>query len=262
MDVRDEQAASALRTRALRATAALLALCLLGGLAFLLPWGEPVTFAQGVALHAVSVSEETSRSQPIEVKLTFVSSGPLSNDAKVFLHWSGTNGCQGAFDTAPAKPTRSWQAGETHTHTARLFLPASCAPGEPVSLFAGLYFPASGARLGVTAPESADDRVQIGTSHVVADDPVSDAVVLSGGDFARRALLAPYLSWLPWLAAFALVAAFLYVARGAYQSVDSEPRSEPSRLRLIARALPAVPFLLGLAMVLEFIKDDAYISFR
>ena len=43
---------------------------------------------------------------------------------------------------------------------------------------------------------------------------------------------------------------------------EEEDAGQPLWVRLSPYVLPAIPFVAGILVVLEFIKDDAYISFR
>jgi arabinofuranosyltransferase len=71
--------------------------------------------------------------------------------------------------------------------------------------------------------------------------------------------------WTPWFAAIgvASVVAAVIAAKGLVRlGAASKPRLRSRWLARIALGLPAIPFFLGILAGLEFIKDDAYISFR
>jgi hypothetical protein len=72
-------------------------------------------------------------------------------------------------------------------------------------------------------------------------------------------------SWGPWAWGFAgatAVAAVLFVLRAGQHSADEAGSRVPAWLAWAVLVVPATAFVLGILMVLEFIKDDAYISFR
>jgi len=99
---------------------------------------------------------EVVSGEPIEVTLRFevADDAPaFTEDYLVFLHFlDGRGGLVGATDHAPPTPTRGWRAGETIEYTEGLFAPTSSYVG-PLTLVAGLYSAATGARLPVRGAE-------------------------------------------------------------------------------------------------------------
>jgi 4-amino-4-deoxy-L-arabinose transferase-like glycosyltransferase len=80
--------------------------------------------------------------------------GPVSGDYTVFVHFLGPDGERYAQADGPPlqglQPTTHWLAGETLPDRRALDLPVDLAPGR-YRLVVGLYEPASGDRLPVTA---------------------------------------------------------------------------------------------------------------
>jgi hypothetical protein len=69
--------------------------------------------------------------------------------------------------------------------------------------------------------------------------------------------------WIPWMlavAAAASAAAWILLRRRAEDADPDAADDDP--MRRVVFLAPAIPFVAGILAVLEFIKDDAYISFR
>lgn len=271
MERQEEQHAApdrgGLRRARLRLAACLAAIPALSALVWFAMPGEPVTFGEGVELTATDVSYEVERGTDVQVTLNFLARGPLHDDALVFVHLSGQNGCGVALDTAPVTPTRQWRAGQSYVHGVQVPLPSGCRADQIVELFAGLYFPKTGARLPLLTPKISDSRIRVGATEVVSKIQREGERHLEGAAVAQRAALSRRTAWLPMLI---LLAVALSITAAAWRSgglSQAESRNEPTssgarwRQRLLF-ALPALPFFVGMLMVLEFIKDDAYISFR
>src|SRR5581483_7137841 len=92
---------------------------------------------------------------------------------------------------------------------------------------------------------------------------------LSAGDLHGLTVRGPFRPLMPWLAAVALAAALaggiaFWRRRDPDDAAeDAAPASRAERWqRLAMELLPLIPFVAGILVVLEFVKDDAYISFR
>ncbi|HEY6879403.1 MAG TPA: hypothetical protein VI299_15355, partial [Polyangiales bacterium] len=229
--------------------------------AFVLQGGRTIVFEHGLVLESVSVGEQTYVGGLLPVTLRFVAKGPLPADYAVFVHAEsapGTErGCSLSVDHAPRIPSTRWADGQQIEHLVHLQIPPRCPLGS-LHVRAGLYEPRRGARLAVVAPLVDDDRVFIGAPELVAQ--ASDAVRTdSAASLIRAERLLRLNPWLPWLpvALFAIA----WTALFSWSDPRDGARAMPGWQR-VGYAIPAAVFVLGVLMVLEFVKDDAYISFR
>jgi arabinofuranosyltransferase len=248
---------------------ALLLLLALATLLWQLPWAESVRFAQGVELLSAHVAEQADDAHPLRVRLRLRAEGPLDQDVLVLLHWSGdTLACNGFAQSEPGTPASRWRAGEVQIHEVALPVPERCGLGD-LDLFASLYLKRDGAPLSVLAPHVEHERVLLGTSEVVVAQARAGEHGREGRALARAALFAPIAPWCSWLLGLGAALLLALVVRvGVLPFPEREPAPAPAlpafaaRLSVLLRVLPIALFLAGIALVLEFFKDDAFISLR
>ena len=232
-------------------------------------WGcgsGEIRFDQGLRITSISLPSEAAPGTTEKLSITFAPAGPLKSDAWVFVHVEAQEpNCRVVQDRAPAgarKPTE-WTS-EPFVHEVELTFAQGCKPGR-FNVFAGLYDRASGARLKVEEPDTPDNRVQLGWIDVVAASPDTATRAFSPTAVRFNQLMTVFRPWRGWgggfIAVTALAAVLHLLLRRRTSPSDDQPRTA-SRPQRWAMLLPAVPFFLGILMVLEFVKDDAYISFR
>jgi arabinofuranosyltransferase len=245
--------------RRLRIAAAALTLLALALGASALQTGERIMFEGGVELLSASVGAQTYRGGLLPVTLRFRAAGPLPAAYAVFLHGESPSAreCRVAVDVRPVVPSTRWQRGQRIDHLMHVVFPAHCPLGDVV-IRGGLYDPRRGDRLHVIAPRTAEDSVFVGTSEL-ASMASERSTTRSAAALLRAERLTRLTPWLPWLAAFALAATVTGVWRLAAGDAHAPDKSRWLGPGLL---LPALVFVLGVLMVLEFVKDDAYISFR
>ncbi len=247
--------------------AAILGLLALVGL-FVLRAGNAVRFSTGIELIEITAPNVTAPGRPLHAVVKFRVPGPLPSDHWVFAHLE-TEGahpdphCRVVIDGKPTVPSTKWQAGVVE-QALDITVPAGCT-SDALTLYVGLWDPVSGARMPVRDGASLDNRVAAAFLPIEPDEK-SVPKTISG----RRVvlgiwieLLRPFAVWLS-LFAVAAFAALLVWARGP-AAPSGEPR--PPTLQLPPRtvamlAVPVLLFLAGVFATMEFVKDDAYISYR
>ncbi|MFN2135718.1 MAG: hypothetical protein ACK2UK_07185 [Candidatus Promineifilaceae bacterium] len=126
------------------------------------------TFEQGIHLESMTTGG-LSRGNLLPITLYWTADQPVTSDNMVFVHLVDENGALIAnHDGVPAAgrfPTDSWLPGMVIADDHALAIPHDLAAGR-YELRAGLYDPASGARLGVLALNSepaSGDFVTVGS---------------------------------------------------------------------------------------------------
>ncbi len=226
-----------------------------------------VEFDQGVRLVEATLPRQVSPRDEAALTLRFQPSRPLRGNWWVFLHLeaaqaAGAN-CRVVQDRAPTPPVQAWGA-QSVTHAVTLQMPDTCRPGR-LDLFAGIYERDLGDRLAVRHPRAGDNRVLVGSIDVVAANPDHSPRTITGGDIRGSeytALLTPWKKYLGLLAVAALGAYFLWRRSRSHPADEPAEEKLPLWARRSGLLIPAVAYVLGVMVVLEFIKDDAYISFR
>lgn len=229
--------------------------------------GERILFAQGVELTSAGIGRQTYHGGLLPIHLRFTAAGPLDANYAVFVHVhspvSVPNGCSTSLDGAPSVPSSRWTRGQVIEQTLHVPVAPHCPLGR-LEVRAGLYDPTRGDRLATVEPHVEDNRFFIGSAELVrmaADDGVETNSAAGLLRAERASVLMP---WLPWVLgltlAAALAGAFSLRAPALPQSDGAATSS--ARWTWFGLSLPVVAFVLGILMVLEFVKDDAYISFR
>jgi len=227
----------------------------------------PVQFQGGVELVEAVIPGGAAMGGTLPIDLRYRATAALPADEWVFLHIEAQGehadrNCRMVADRpAPAGLTTQVQAGAVVTHHLDVPVPASCRDSE-FRVLTGFWNAKEGDRLKIVDPPSLDERLHLADIDIGSDaDP--DKHTLSGSAIkrgARLSLVKPFGKWL----AGVLVAAFLAVvfARRIEEKEDVDPKTLPRILQIVALVLPVTLLVLGILVVLEFIKDDAYISFR
>ncbi|MFI5300376.1 MAG: hypothetical protein ACHREM_19995 [Polyangiales bacterium] len=226
-----------------------------------------VHFERGVDLLGVTAPDRIAPGQSIDVTLHLRVAGPLPSNYWFFGHLESSNehgdrNCRTVVDGRPTKPSTQWSSGAVD-QSMRLTLPAQCKSGR-MTLFAGLWDPANGARLKVLAPSSLDQRIDALDLDVVEPSSQPSAPVeRSGRSIALASYSEPFRPLIPWVFAIAFTSALSAALwlRG-HRATTSPPPRHAEAIDTFVYAASALLFLLGILTVLEFIKDDAYISFR
>jgi hypothetical protein len=197
----------------------------------------------------------------------------LTSDYRFFVHVESEGGSLDDFRTGrdgpPEVPTTHW-GDQDIVHTVSIPIAASAAVGR-YPIFVGLYD--HDGRLSVLDPHPPDDRVLAAWLDVVARGADGETRTFTEGQIHQQTALGPFRPLRPWLVAIAVAAAMaMWLAMRRRDTDDETPAARDDEaaandrwsrwLRRLTYLSPALPFVAGILVVLEFIKDDAYISFR
>jgi len=238
------------------------------GLNFLRGASKRILFAQDVQVVSVTLPHEVVPGGSLPLTFRFKPEHPLDADDWVFVHVENdsgqTNPCRMVQDLLPSTPPTKWGTDEVE-HSVTIPVASSCVPGR-FEIYAGLYNRQTQARLKLVDPKVPDNRLHVGSIDIVAEDADGSLRTLKPKDMRAEddwVLIRP---WAPWLLAIGVtgaLAAVLFIRRrGKAEDDESEDHTLSREVRLLSYLVVAVPFFLGVLVVLEFIKDDAYISFR
>ncbi|MGO9714039.1 MAG: hypothetical protein ACLQBL_34610 [Polyangiaceae bacterium] len=232
--------------------------------------GDHVRLAQDVEVAGATVSREVTPGGKIALTLRLKAAHPLDADDWVFVHVESESGdshaCRFTSDRLPSPPPTQWH-DQTIEHTVDLPVDSSCQPGSFV-VYAGLYNRVTGARLPAVDPAIADNRVPVGTTAIVAQDADDRTADFTPRAIRRAVAWVVFLPIVPWVVAVLIASVLAWWAYARRTPEDDEEentskaRPHDPETRWVTYLAPAFPFLLGILVVLEFIKDDAYISFR
>jgi arabinofuranosyltransferase len=240
-----------------------------------------VLFAQDLELTGATVTREVLPGGTATLTLHLHARHALLADDWIFVHLESEGGALDDFravrDAPPdVAPTR-W-GDEDIVHTVSVPIGASAALGR-YPVFVGLYDRAKGSRLEVLEPREPDDRVLAGWVDVVAEDADGSPRTFTEPEIHAQTARGAWRPLTPWLVGAALAAALAaWLAwhprpvdqpAAAAPTVTTTGAAEPATderaarwLRRLVYLIPAIPFVLSILVVLEFVKDDAYISFR
>lgn len=227
----------------------------------------PVQFDRGVQLVEASVPGGAAIGGTLAIDLKFVAAQPLTADHAIFLHIEATGehadrNCRMIADRLVGPGlTTGFQPGQVVTHHVDVPVPSSCREAE-FRMMTGVWNTRDGDRLKILDPQSLDERLHVADITIGSDaDP--EQRVMSGSAVKRHARLSlfrPFGRWLLGLLLGAVLAVFL--AKRIPEKEDVDRHALPRPLQLVALILPTTILVLGILVVLEFVKDDAYISWR
>ena len=233
-----------------------------------------VTFAQGVELTGAEATREVEPGGNVALTLHFHVSHPLPGNEWIFVHLETEAGALDDFravqDQPPTVAPSQWRDQDL-VHTVTIPIAKSAAAGRYV-VYVGLYDRDGGERLQLLDPRDPEDRVVAALVDVVRSGADGSTQTLTASDVHGLTVRGPFRPLMPWLAAIALaagVAGGIALWRRRPEAHDEEatgdaaPEGRAERWqRLGIELLPLIPFVTGILVVLEFVKDDAYISFR
>lgn len=250
-----------------------------------LPTGLSASDSIAVGDHArylgAELSDEVAVGGAQELSLFFHADEGVPAGAHIFLHvqsQSPEGACRVLRD-APFEPNAE---GDVEQHFA-LTLPEveACGP-QAMDVYTGIFVPGSGERLPLVGMATVDDRIHAASFDIVAGTPSHERVSVAPSDMRRARVLGLMRPWRGWLLGLLLsVAVMLFLRRRWRQAAedddadaaDAEPAATPkhwwwpegrgARLWALVPMLVAVAVLIvSVAITLDFVKDDAYITFR
>jgi hypothetical protein len=220
---------------------------------------DRVVMGAGLAFLGAVLPEEVAAGSTLELDLYFEASAPLPPDTLSFVHLEGLDTtCRLVEDRRPPAPEDGLIR---HRVSLRVPQDGACANAR-LELFTGLYDRQTGKRVEVVTPRSLDDRIHAGRVAITAITTAPRAIppsAMQGAELWAR--VRPWTGWLLGLALAALLVVFL--RNRALPLPDAPPLIANRRLRgLLIGLILGVPLVLTFLAALDFIKDDAYISFR
>lgn len=205
---------------------------------------------------------EAVAGKPLPLQLFFKATGPLPPTSWVFVHVESTSSrCRVVLDRQVTQPG----ADGLLTHTLEVTVPttAQCGP-QRLEVRAGLYERGTGRRFTLRHAVNADDRVHAAYLHLVTDTPDSEPRTLTPSDMRMQRWIAAATPWRSW--GLGLLFALILGLVGRFTLGAKLP---PVPSAALTGWLGRVPLLLlgGLSVLsiivaIDFVKDDAYISFR
>lgn len=253
----------------------LLPVALLGALT--LPPGlsldDKVEMAGGLDFVGATAPEEMTWGDSATITLWFRAKRPLPADVWNFLHVeSRESACRIVEDHTPAAPVDGLVA-----HDVRITIPKDgpCAESQRLDIFTGMYHrDGNGARLRVLNPPGKADRIYAGYIELVSGAANDALMAFPPSDLADHETESELRPWWGWIWGLLIATALAMLLRWLVAlrkqtlpepgGLDWAPADKRKRrlLWLALTAIIAVPFLLSVFAAFDFIKDDAYISFR
>jgi len=211
--------------------------------------------------------------EKVPIELYFKVAAPLPERVSNFLHLESPAGsdCRVVHDRAPEGVRDG-----VLVHEVEVRMPdrPECI-GTKLRLYTGLYDTESGARYRVKGLTVGDNRIPAATIALVSSsaEDSQQLASFSPADVRWRQFVERSRPWWGWLGGLGIAIALAALLRrwrvsGGRADEEGEPNgwNEPVDAGEWwvrgATALVAVPTLLGILAALNFVKDDAYISFR
>ena len=236
-----------------------------------------VPFERGVEYIGASLPTEATLGQTFTAELYYKADRPFDENVFHFLHVEGDapgSSCRVVYDTRAPAPERGLVKIEVEV---KLSSDAkACKGSKNMTLFGGFYNRKTGVRYEIEGELSNDSRMNLAWVGLVGEDPDTSPRVINAGDlwwhrFWSR--LAPWWGWILGLTlsiAAAVVLSFtarwLARSRGELGELWAPKTGQISSWKhpvfWISVGVLTIAFALSIFAGLDFIKDDAYISFR
>jgi len=238
-----------------------------------LSYEDKVEMAGGLDFIGATAPEELHWGDSATITLWVKAHRPLREGVWNFLHVeSRETACRIVEDHPPTPPVDGLIA-----HDVRITIPRDgpCAESQRLDIYTGMYHrEGNGARIRVLNPPGKADRIYAGYIELVSGEPEGALIAFPPSDLAdheTESELRPWWGWI-WGALIATILAALlrWLVKLRKQTLpeptglDWAPENKRRRrlMWLGLAAILAVPFLLSVLSAFDFIKDDAYISFR
>jgi hypothetical protein len=240
---------------------------------------DTVAMEQGVEYVGAQMPAEVSAGQAAELKLYFKVDEPLPDGVSNFLHVeSATSDCRTVRDRAPT----NYKDG-TLVHSVSVRLPDSgeCS-AQTMDVYTGFYEVDGGRRYRVEGMTTPDNRIPAGSFELVAAGQKTDGTMQSwtASDIEWRRFFQELRPWWGWLGGLVLAIGLLaglrwLVRREGRESGDADDTPAAwlgegrtggidfrNKANLAGLGVVAATAIASMVVALDFVKDDAYISFR
>ena len=236
--------------------------------------GETLELDDGVEYVGTRLPSEVSPGGAATIELYFKAEKPLPDNVSNFLHVeSSESDCRVINDRKPS----GFEEGKLR-HDVEIRIPNSdaCKPPQHLEVYTGFYEVDTGRRYRVESSAAPDNRIPAASIDLVAGGGDAEIQTFTPSDIQRQQVLNLLHPWRWWLAGLAVMLALALGMRRLLGGESREDNSEGSpfesgltdlvelrRWWVVAGiALLAVPAILSILAALNFVKDDAYISFR
>ena len=222
-----------------------------GGVSLTGPGGQVVRWLGAQAPESVAAG------QSFQLEVAFAADKPLPANSWIFVHVeSSSSRCRVVRDAAAPAPS-----GGLLRHTLEITVPKSavCSP-QRMEVRAGVYLRGGGGRFRAEPGHSADDRLHVSYFELTGGGATGPARWTTAGDMALQRWVSASRPWWRWLSGVALA---LLLALGLRRLRLTAP--QPMERRWLDRALGVAVgglALWSIIVAIDFVKDDAYISFR
>lgn len=234
----------------------LTAIMLLAGLPDGLSLDDTVKMKRGVEFVGLISPERVEIGETMTLEMYFKVKEPLGEDWWMFTHIEAKDEPFRRIlaDRKPPEPVN----GIIHHHV-ELVIPKDVRTRR-FEIYLGIWNRKTDKRLALTDPPSSDDRIHAGWVEMVKQG-TSAPRTFSRSDMKIQKLWVMLKPWVWWILAVLITVAGSLLLRRWY-------RKEQLRTMGVGRYLYAsiavlfVPLLINILLALDFVKDDAYISFR
>lgn len=223
---------------------------------------DTVKLDRDVEFIGLQVPAEGAIGRTAPLDLYYKIDKPLGKDWWIFTHieLQGKDFRRITHDRPPPPATN----GIVHHHID-IPIPPDCRAAR-FEIFTGVWNKTTDERLQVLDPPSMDDRIHAGRISLVHEKTLDDIRTLSRSNMRIQKVRHAVRPWVGWILAVLAACALLVVLirlRGRYALYLD-------RMLVLGRgprfygpiAALFVPLLLSILAALDFVKDDAYISFR
>ena len=225
---------------------------------------DAVPMADGVRFLGARLASQARTGATLPIDLTFSTEHAVAGSPSVFVHIeSAGSACRFVRDVPLAAPVD----GLIDQHIElQLAASEACSP-QRLEVRVGIYDRRTGQRLAVDDPAAADDRIHASYFALVAEGEPGPLRVSTPSSMRTQRWLAvadPWWGWIAGLLVASIVALWLRRQRSADAPV-SPGEGDLDAPRWLRRGAAGAVGLVGLVSILiaiDFVKDDAYISFR
>ncbi len=246
---------------------AILLTLVLAGLPSGLGRTDTVELDQGVEFLGMEAPSEMAAGGRLPIDLYFRFERPLGEDYWIFTHVE-LGGERFRRLVADGPPEAAGEDGIVRHHVV-VDVPADVDPAR-FEVYTGVWNRRTDARLGIVSPASMDDRVHAGWVRMLPQGSTvagGKARVFTPRDMRMQKVWVVVRPWAGWAVGLvAAIAATIALAR-MRRRYEAHVRAvlyapDPGPRLWASMAILVVPLVLTILAALDFVKDDAYISFR